>query len=88
MFGLKSRREKKLEDMVLHLNAVIRKESRERLELLKQIAALSEEDLALKSKNSALLEELGERDRRAAAWNNLLNFDGRKQVEADGTANG
>ena len=88
MFGLKSRREKKLEDMVLHLNAVIRKESQECLELRKQAAALSEENLALKSKNSALLEELGERDRRAAAWSNLLNFDGRKQVEADGTANG
>ena len=95
MFFHKSGREKKCEDLILHLNAVIRElqaeNSRLRANLSRANADLSRANADLSRANAEkeeLAAQAGNFSRREIAWGNLLNFDGTRQVDAGGDGNG
>lgn len=84
MFGKKTRREKALEDMILHLNAVIREDQEKMREYRSEIADLQAENDRIKSEKEDLSVQLGNITKRDIAWGNLMNFDGTRQVSTDG----
>lgn len=84
-FGKKTRREKTLEDMVLHLNAVIRENQDKMRQYREKIADLQGENDRLRVEKEDLSVQLGNLTKREIAWENLLSFDGTKQ---EGDRNG
>lgn len=81
MFFIKSGREKKCEDLILHLNAVIRELQAENGRLRANLSRANAE-------KEELAAQAGGFSRREIAWGNLLNFDGTRQVDAGGDENG
>lgn len=84
-FGKKTRREKALEDMILHLNAVIREDETRLRESRDKIVDLQAENDRLRTEKEDLSVQLGNLSKREIAWENLLRFDGTKQ---EGDQNG
>ena len=88
MFFIKSGREKKCEDLILHLNAVIRELQAENGRLRANLSRANADLSRANAEKEELAAQAGSFSRREIAWGNLLNFDGTRQVDAGGDGNG